>query len=62
LESDHRKTKILISALIDGELRDCEIQDLMLHVNECTKCQTEYKNVLELKQLLDNLKESDTLG
>jgi hypothetical protein len=57
LESDHRKTKILISALVDGELKDCEKKNLILHLNECTKCQTEYKSVLALKLFLDKIKE-----
>ncbi len=59
MESGPKKTNILISALINGELKDCEKKDLMLHLSECTKCQTEYKNVLELKQLLDIIKDSD---
>ena len=48
--------KILISAQVDGELNDLEKTNLMLHLNECTECRTEHKNVLEFKQLLEKMK------
>jgi hypothetical protein len=38
MKLQHRKYQVLISALVDGELKDEERQELEDHVGECAKC------------------------
>ncbi len=54
---DCSKSIILINALADGELKDKQKQELLLHITGCAKCSVKYNEVVKIKQLLERAPE-----
>lgn len=47
----HRKYQVLISALVDGELKNEERRELEEHVGECTKCEGMLRDFRSLREV-----------
>lgn len=48
-----KKTKIKISAYVDGELQEKEKQQLMLHISKCADCRKELENIQHLASIVN---------
>ncbi len=54
---DCSKAIVLIDALADGELKDKQKQELLVHISGCEKCSVKYNEVIKIKKLLERAPE-----
>jgi hypothetical protein len=54
-----RKAKMLINEYLDGTLDTAKIRGLLSHINICSECSAELKEIKALKNLLNNLPQEE---
>jgi predicted anti-sigma-YlaC factor YlaD len=53
---DHETVKKLLSAYLDGELKEEERRRVEAHIGECADCRKEYHEMVRLEEVMEGMK------